>query len=371
MDDISRRRFLRGASALAAAAPAAGLLGAVAPAAADEALESEVNVISWAQEWEPVMDAFKTATGVTVNNTFQTDPTQTTAMIKASPGTFDVVSYGPFDSPQIAAGLMAPLDLDRVKQAWDGLHPYFREIWDPKVLAPASLDGKVYHLTFYWGSAVLAWNTDVVKGKLDSWQALADPKYKGKTSILDQSTEMYGAISLMMGKDLNHVDDAQLKETRDFALELIHNQRTFWSTGDDLKQLLSAGDVAVAYCWDGIARALVQEGKPVDFSYPKEGVRGWIDGPGIIADAPNPNAAAAFINYVCGEPRAGIEMAQNFYYAPANQGAMSGLNESTKALLRPDALDALLGEGRLRLNKFEATDFQKLGNWWSDIHSAI
>ena len=43
------------------------------------------------------MDTFRTTTGVTINNTFQTDPLQTAAMIKASPTTFDVVSYGPFE----------------------------------------------------------------------------------------------------------------------------------------------------------------------------------------------------------------------------------------------------------------------------------
>jgi spermidine/putrescine-binding protein len=373
--DMSRRRLLHGAAALAGAAPLASVLtgarGRDSWAATSEALESEVNVISWAQEWEPIMDDFHKTTNVKINNTFQTDPLQTAAMIKASPATFDVVSYGPFDSPEVNAGVMEPLDLDRVKTAWDGLHPYFRSIWDAKVLAPASFGGKIYHITFYWGSAVLAWNTDVVKGKLDSWQALADPKYKGKTSILDQSTEMYGALSLMMGKDLNNVDDAQLKDTRAFGLDLIHNQRTFWSTGDDLKQLLSAGDVAVAYCWDGIARALVKEGKPVDFSYPKEGVRGWIDGPGMIKDAPHPNAAAAFINYVCGQPKAGIEMAKQFYYAPASQAAMAGLDDATKTILRVADLDQLLGGGQLKLNRFETEDFKKIGNWWSDIHSSI
>ena len=239
------------------------------------------------------------------------------------------------------------------------------------MLAPASFGGNVYHITFYWGSGVLAWNTNAVKGKHDSRQALADPKYKGKTSILDQSTEMFGALSLMLGKDLNNVDDAQLQETKKFALELIHNQRTFWSTGDDLKQLLSAGDVSVAYCWDGIARALVKEGKPVNFSYPKEGVRGWIDGPGMIKNAPHPNSAAAFINYVCGKPTAGIEMAKQFYYAPASLSAMTGLDDATKEILRVDDLDKLLGGGQLRLNRFDTADFQKIGKWWSDIHSSI
>ena len=275
------------------------------------------------------------------------------------------------NSPQVSAGLMQPLDVEQVKAAWDGLHPYFREIWDPKVLAPESFGGKVYHITFYWGSAVLAWNTDAVTGKLDSWQALADPKYKGKTALLNQATEMFGALSLMLGKDLNHADEAQLKETKELALKLIGNQRTFWSTGDDLKQLLSAGDVAVAYCWDGIARALVKEGKPVDFAYPKEGVRGWIDGPGIIKDAPHPNAAVAFINYVCGEPAAGVELAKQFSYAPASVSALAALDEATKAALRVDELNELLGGGKLKLNRFEAADFQKIGNWWSDIRSSI
>lgn len=369
---LSRRKLLSGAAALASVVPLSGILTAARSGASlADALEPEVNVISWAHEWEPIMDDFHKTIGVKINNTFQTDPLQTATMIKASPKTFDVVSYGPFDSPEVSAGVMQSLDLDRVKAAWDGLHPYFRSIWDPKILAPASFNGKVYHITFYWGSAVLAWNTNAVKGRLDSWHALADPKFKGKTSILDQSTEMFGALSLMMGKDLNNVDDAQLKDTKNLALELIRNQRTFWSTGDDLKRLLSAGDVEVAYCQDGIARSLVKEGKPVDFSYPREGVRGWIDGPGMIKNARHPSAGAAFINYVCGQPNAGMQIAKQFCYAPANQSAIAGLDDTTKKILRVDELDKLLGGGHLKFNRFNAADFQKIGEWWSDIHSSI
>ena len=79
----------------------------------------------------------------------------------------------------------------------DGLHPYFRNIWDPKVQR-RELWRKSVSNDLLLGSGVLAWNTNAVKGKLDSWQALADPKYKGKTAILDQSTEMFGALSLML-----------------------------------------------------------------------------------------------------------------------------------------------------------------------------
>ena len=50
-----------------------------------DALESEVNVISWAQEWEPIWMTFRNATGTKINNTFQTDPLQTATMIRASP----------------------------------------------------------------------------------------------------------------------------------------------------------------------------------------------------------------------------------------------------------------------------------------------
>lgn len=95
----------------------------------------------------------------------------------------------------------------------------------------------------------------------------------------------------------------------DGCLEWIGNQRTFWSTGDDLKQLPSNGAVAVASCLDDIARPPAQDGKPIRCSYPREGARGWMDRPGLIVEAPHPDAAYRFMDDVC-QADVGVEMAK-------------------------------------------------------------
>lgn len=364
---LSRREFLRLAALVGLSLPAASaILAACRPAAT----EKEVNVISWAQEWENAFEPFQKETGVTVNNTFQSDPLETTNKLKASPATFDVVSYGPFDSPQVPAGVMQALDLDRVKEAWDSLHPFFRDIWKPEVFAPKEYGGNVYHLTFYWGSTLLAWNTDVVGQEVDTWQVLWDPKYKGQVAVIDQATEMWGLLSIFLGLDLNNVDEAQMAKNKEQALALIPNLKSFWSTGDDIKQWMATGEVVVAAIWDGTARALVKEGYPIQFTFPKEGVRGWIDGPGLVKDAPHPNAAYAFINYVM-RPEVGVQMADNFLYAPANLNSVKALSGSTRELILADKVDTFLSEGRFKLQKPKAEDFQKLGDWWSNIRTTV
>lgn len=247
--------------------------------------------------------------------------------------------------------------------------PFFRDIWKPEFFAPKELNGKVYSIPFYWGSPVLAWNTEAVSGNLNSWSVLVDPKYKGKTATLDQGLEMYALCSLMAGKDINSLSEDQLKETGNIAVDVIKNQKSFWSTGDDIKQWLSTGEVQVAYCWDGIARALVKEGLPIRYSYPKEGVRTWIDGPGIITGAPHPNAAATFINYSCGEKIAGVEMATRFLYAPTNSAALSALDDSIKQILQVRELSEFLERGSFKLQKIKDNDFIQIGKWWSDIRS--
>ena len=126
----------------------------------------------------------------------------------------------------------------------------------------------------------------------------------------------------------------------------------------------------MAYCWDGIARALVKE--EASGLFLSEGGRKRLDRwPRHDQGRSSSQRSGAFINYVCGQPKAGVEVAKQFYYAPANQSAMAALDDETKAILRVADLDKLLGGGQLQLNRFETADFKKIGDWWSDIHSSI
>ena len=75
--------------------------------------------------------------------------------------------------------------------------------------------------------------------------------------------------------------------------------RTFWSSETEWNNLMASGTYEVAVIWSGSASRSAQNfGLPVEFVVPEEGAIGWFDGLSIPTDAPNREAAHAFIDFM-------------------------------------------------------------------------
>jgi spermidine/putrescine-binding protein len=361
----SRRQFIQRSAALAVLPALGGLLAACGKDSGNGGA-TPLNTILWAGIFDKSLPWFEQQSNIKVNNRPQVDPIQSANMVKAQPGAVDVVSFGPFDSPFVYDGLAIPLEPDRIRESWDVQYPNFRSMWDPKVFAPASFGGKVYHVPYQWGSTVLAWNTNRVKEKPQSWSALTDPQYKGRTSFNDQAAEMYGTLAIALGRNPNEFTDADLNATNELAARWFENAKTLWSTGDDIKQLMAQEEVWVAHIWDGTARQLLKEGYPIDYAYPVEGVRATVDGPGIMKDAKHIDAAYEFLNFSMSK-RFGVEMGENTLYASGNQQVADALSPQTRQIMRIDEMSTLLTNGKMKFQKLAAQDFAAVEKWWSAL----
>jgi spermidine/putrescine-binding protein len=361
----TRRQFLRGSLALATLPVVGGVLAACGGKGSSGGA-TPLNTILWAGIFDKSLPWFEQQYNITVNNRPQVDPIQSANMVKAQPGEIDLVSFGPFDSPFVYDDLAIPLDMDRIKESWDVQYPYFRTMWDPKVFAPASFGGKVYQVPYQWGSTVLAWNTKRITDPPNSWSVMADPAHKGRTSFNDQAAEMYGTLSIALGRNPNSFAQVDLDATNELADRWFDNAKTLWSTGDDIKQLMAQEEVWVAHIWDGTARQLVKEGYPIDYTYPVEGVRGTVDGPGIMKTAEHIDAAYDFVNFSMSK-RFGVEMGENTLYASGNQQVAEALSPQTRQIMRIDEMGKLLDNGKMAFQRLAAEDFAAIDKWWSAL----
>jgi spermidine/putrescine transport system substrate-binding protein len=101
---------------------------------------------------------------------------------------------------------------------------------------------------------------------------------------------------------------------------------------------MAAGDYDIATYWSGsAARSKKAMGLPVEFVVPAEGAIGWFDGLCIATGAPDPNGAAAFIDFMV-DPE--------FYVRWDNEiGAPASANEQANLALPADAMNrAVLGD---------------------------
>ena len=113
----------------------------------------------------------------------------------------------------------------------------------------------------------------------------------------DDAVENVYLAALATGQDMNNPTDLDAIRAKLKALK--PQIRTFWSSEDEWNKEFSAGTFDVSVYWSGSAsRSKKAFGLPVGYLIPKEGAIAWLDGLSIAADAPNPDGAAKFIDYM-------------------------------------------------------------------------
>ena len=129
---------------------------------------------------------------------------------------------------------------------------------------------------------------------------------------------------LYLGRDQNSADPSDLADAEAVLLKVRKYVRAINS--DQYPYALAAGDICVAIGWSGpiqLARAAgAAAAKPVQVRYviPKEGAPLWCDMAAVPADAPHPEAAYAFLNYLM-EPEVIARVTDSARQANANAAA--------------------------------------------------
>ena len=112
---------------------------------------------------------------------------------------------------------------------------------------------------------------------------------------------------------------------------------------------------------------LVKKGEPIEHHHPTQGTVGWIDGPGLVVDAPHPNAAYAWINYVL-RPEAGVQLAEEFSFVPANSAAFELMSPETAELLQIATVQEAFASGLYIFDRaVSADDDRKVNDWWEQV----
>ena len=195
-----------------------------------------------------------------------------------------------------------------------------------------------------WGTTGLGINTEKVQAALGaepeaSWALIFDPEQAQKLAgcgiaLLDDPTEVYSAALAYLGKDPNSL----AKEDLDAATELlkqVHPHIRYFHSSQYISDLAN-GDICVALGYSGDvlqAQANAEEAAnqvDVDYLIPKEGAVLWIDVVAIPKDAPNPQAAHAFIEYLV-DPKLIGAVSNYVYYANPNTAWQPFLDEELRS----------------------------------------
>ncbi len=354
------KRMFSTLSSLSAAALAATAALWGPPAAAQEE-EKVLNVYNWSDYIaEDTLKNFEKETGIKVRyDNFDNNEIVHAKLVAGKTGYDVVVPSSYWAKIQADGGLLMKLDKSKMPN-YKNLDPTLQE-------QLAKLDpGNQYQVNWLWGYTTIGINVEKVKAALggmpmpdNAWDLVFKPEYISKlkgcgVSFLDSATEVIPAALHYLGKP------AYSKTQADYAgvaplLKSVRPYVTLFSSSGYINDMAN-GSICVALGWSGdinIARQRAIEGKTgqnIQALIPKTGGILFFDVMVIPADAPHPNNAYKFIDYIL-RPEVHASLTNKVFYANPNKESRKFIKpevasnptvfpsaEDMKKMQAPDAL---------------------------------
>ncbi|BCH08838.1 spermidine/putrescine ABC transporter substrate-binding protein [Mesorhizobium sp. 131-3-5] len=323
--DLSRRTFLT----LTAAAAAAVGLDMPWMRQALAAVE-EVRFDGWGGTVQDAIDkyAFKPYTAKTkikvVQGTFGDEDEIITKIKTAKPGDYQVIhsSGVNYYIKYVNGGLTSEINEANI--------PNMANVLQPMIDPFRKLTPKLSAVPYDYGTTGIAYNTKVIspdEAKEKGAALLLDKKYAGKVGGYSDMTTRVWYAALATGQDPNNLKDmdaiwAKVRETRDLA-------KKFWSSGAELMDLLSKGEIVVTDAWSGRVAALQDQGHPIGYLDPA-GSYAWMEDMLILKGSPMAECEE-LVNFML-DPATAIAVAEGQSYPPSLDPTKVKLTEKIEKL---------------------------------------
>jgi len=297
--------------------------------------EKVLNVYNWAEYTAPdTIPGFEKQTGIKVRyDTYDTNDILQAKLLTGNSGYDVVVPSTHYAARQIQGGLFQKLDKSKIPN-WKNLDPAIMDL-------VAQVDpGNEYLVPWGYGTNGLGYNVTKAKeilgenADLANWDNLFNPEIAQKfqscgISILDEAAQVFPAVLHYMGKDPNSDKPEDYRAALEVLKKIRPYIRQFSSSG--FIDELASGDLCMVYGFSGdvmIASSRAKEaGKAfnIDYYIPQGGAPAWFDTMAIPKDAPHPENAMAFINYI-ETPEVHAAITNVMFYPNANKEARNFVN---------------------------------------------
>ncbi|MBX9699993.1 MAG: extracellular solute-binding protein [Acetobacteraceae bacterium] len=291
--------------ALLAASLIAGPVQAQTPAAS-----GVLSVYNWTDYIDPyVVQRFQRETGIRIRYDVFDSLEVLEGKLSAGRSGYDLIvpTAEPTFARLVRAGALRPLDRARI--------PNWRNLDEVLMARVAAVDpGNRHGAIYLWGTVGLGINPDRVRAilgpeaRLDGLDLLLNPETARRLRgcglvVMDSPTDVLPTVLRWLGRDPDSVDAADLAAAG-AALGAIRPFLRAIPGSGQIVDMLATGEVCVALTYSGdaiqaAARAR-EAGRGVQLAYitPQAGAHLWFDMLAIPADAPNPDAAHAFIDFL-------------------------------------------------------------------------
>src|SRR5256885_5235487 len=278
------------------------LTAAFALAAAPASAKDQLHLYNWNNYIAPeTIKRFEAQCNCEVVQTYYSDNEELLAKRAAGAKGYDIlVPTSNAVQALIKGGQLKPVDKAQL--------PNLKNI-DPAYLNTPFDPGNKYSVPYAMSTTIIGYNEQKMKElglPTDTWAVIFEPKYlekvKGRVTVLDSSSELFAAALKYLGYSANDVDEKHWKE----AADAIKKAKPYWAAFNASSYIkeLTVGNIWLVhgYSNDIFQANLDAQAAKRPFrilqGMPKEGAVLAVDNMVIHKDAPRPDLALKFINFM-------------------------------------------------------------------------
>lgn len=309
--------------------------------------DKELVLFTWEGMFpQEVLDDFEKETGVKViYSNFDTDETMLEKLSMAKGGDYDIVVADDYILESvIAEGLAEELDKDSLENIGNINPLYQGQFYDPE---------DAYTIPYGAGIPLIVYDPEQVDMEIKSYADLWDASLEDSIALTANYRVINGITQLSMGKSMNEEDIDVIKETGEKLLELAPNVRLIQD--DNTQNALLNGEASVGFLYTSQVMAALAENPDLEVVYPEEGLGFGILGMFIPSEAPDKDAAYAFIDYIM-QPEVAAKCTDHVGYYSTNKAADELVDPE---LVVPDDVTS----GEIVQNVSQEADAQYQKNW--------
>ena len=303
------------------ASSAFALLAALAGLACSPQTDDKLNLFAWS-EYVPqsVLDGFTEETGIRVNYETYASNEEMLAKLLSGATSYDLIQPSEYTvEALVKEGRLLPLDHAKLSNLKNIGPEYYGRRHDPEF---------TYSVPYMQGTVGIVVNTEKVKEPITGYIDVFQDKYKGRIVVLDDALEMVTWALAAQGLTPDDVTKENLAKASPILAQWLPLVKVFDS--DSPKTALLNGDVDLGIVWSGEAALLYNEDPKFKYILPAEGGHQFIDALAIPVEAPNPDAAMAFMNYIL-RPEVSKLISADFPYTNPNLEARKLLSSEELA----------------------------------------
>jgi spermidine/putrescine transport system substrate-binding protein len=285
------------------------------PSLAGGATSNELVILNWADYIDPAVIAefeAKHHAKVHVVN-FEDDDNRDQLLLATNGAGYDLVLVNETHVGLYRAhGWLAKLGSAQVPNL-----KYIDSTWMDK-----ARDANGYALPYFWGTLGIAYRRDLVRNPPQHWTDLFVPSadLRGRVAMLSSQRELLGVALKAAGHSLNSVERSEIDAAMTLLLAQKPAVRAYQQALLNEKSELVTGDVSMRMMFNGDALLLRKFNDNIDYLVPPEGTGLWVDFLTVMANAPNPKLAYAFLDFL-NEPAIAARNAAFVNFATPNQAA--------------------------------------------------